>query len=114
MKIDLAVKGMSIISRFSDQDYEHEQRSDKVRNSYSCLDDEDFDYTPDNYTRMPGSIIFYCRLMAFFVMLISFLLMFDDLSNIKHFIRWLLIWLGTETVGYICGFHWLKGQVGRN
>ena len=103
---------MIIISRFSDQDNEHEQGSDKIKDSYSS-DEEEMHYVPDNYTRMPASIIFYCRLMAFFVMLISFLLMFDDLSNFKHFIRWLFIWLGTELVGFVFGFHWLRRRVER-
>jgi hypothetical protein len=101
-----------IISNFSDQDYEHEQRSDKVRKSYSA-DENEIRYVPDNYSRMPESIIFYCRLMACLVMLISFLLMFDDFSNFKHFVRWLLIWLGTELVGFAFGFHWLRRRVGR-
>ena len=103
---------MIIISGFSDQDYEHEQGSDKVRKLFD-LDNEDFNYTANNYSRMPESIIFYCRLMAFFVMLISFLLMFDDLSNFKHFIRWLLIWLGTELIAIAFGVHWLRRRVGR-
>ncbi len=100
-------QGMIVISQFSDQDYEHEQGSGKARDSYSIEDDE-IDYVPNNYTRMPESIIFYCRLMAFLVILISFLLIFDDLSNFKHFIKWLFIWLGTELVGYAFGFHWLR------
>jgi hypothetical protein len=101
-----------MISNFSDQDYEHEQGSDKVRDSYSS-DADEIHYVSDNYSRMPESIIFYCRLMAFFVMIISFLLMFDDFSNFKHFVRWLLIWLGTELVGFAFGFHWLRRRVGR-
>ena len=98
---------MIVISHFSDQDYEHEQGSNKARDSYNFEDDE-IDYVPNNYMRMPESIIFYCRLMAFLVMLISFLLIFDDPSNFNHFIRWLFIWLGTELFGYALGFHWLR------
>ena len=103
---------MILISQFSDQDYEHEQESDRVGESYSS-DDDEITYVPDNYSRMREAVTFYCRLMAFLVMLVSFLLMFDDLSNFKHFVRWLLIWFGTELVGFVFGFHWLR-RVGRN